>query len=87
MEREELIKKIKEELGIEHLEDGRIEVYTYDELVERYKNIVEENMIGSEFFKKIEYYIDFDKMIEDEINSGYIKEVEIDGETYFVIVH
>jgi len=72
-EREEIIKIIEEETG--YRPD---QIFTYDELYEYFEEMLKDEGIP----ERLLYYIDIEKMIEDEINGGTLSSitVELDGE-------
>ena len=74
---------IKNELGYSDEELENLEVLTWDDLVRDYENSLEE-MLGKELWEKLSYYIDVEEMIADDILSGGIFEIKVDGQTLYV---
>ena len=74
---------IKTELGYTDEELENLEILTWDDLVVDYEEAVKA-MIGGDVWERLGYYIDIEAMIKDDILSGYITEVEVDGWTLYV---
>ena len=74
---------IKKELGYSDEELKGLEVLTWDDLVAEYEETVR-SMIGNDAWEKLGYYVDIEAMIKDDILSGYITEIKVDGWTLYV---
>lgn len=68
-EREKAKRIIEEETDVEV--DS---VYTYDEIIEYYEDLLREMGISN----RLLYYFDIEGLIEDEILSGYLDRMEIE---------
>ena len=73
--------KIAKMLGYE---ENEIEVFDEEGIKEYYEETLEE-MLGKELFDKLISYIDVWAMINDDILSGFLMEVEVNGKKYYVM--
>ena len=74
---------IKNELGYSDEELGNLEVLTWDDLVRDYEEMLED-MLGSDLWEKLGSYIDVEAIIDDDILGGWISEIEVDGQKFYV---
>jgi len=84
---EEFMEKVEECimtcLGYDEADLPWLEVFTIDDLIKDYEEMLKD-MLGEDLWEKLSYYIDIEAMIRDDVLSGYIFEIKVDGQTLYV---
>jgi len=78
----ELLEHIKEELGCSEEDLEYSAIYDYNHLYDRFEKWLEESL--ADLWERLRYYIDIDKMIDDEIDYGGIIKFEFKGKTLYL---